>query len=91
MICNLLATAPVLNPSSHPNTMRARIASACEDFRLRDRSASFSLSSGVKLSGLVGRPMAISIAETLADLAIGAATVFAVCGFAAFYSNPRNE
>jgi hypothetical protein len=35
--------------------------------------------------------MAISIAETLADLAIGAATVFAVCGFAAFYSNPRNE
>jgi hypothetical protein len=40
--------------------MRARMATACEDLGRRDSIASFSLSSELTLSGLVGRPMAIA-------------------------------
>jgi hypothetical protein len=40
--------------------MRVRMATACEDLGRRDSIASFSLSSELTLSGLVGRPMAIA-------------------------------
>jgi hypothetical protein len=40
--------------------MRARMATAWEDLGRRDNIASFSLSSELTLSGLVGRPMAIA-------------------------------
>ena len=58
--CTLLAAALLLNPSPHAKTMRARMAMACADLGRRASIASFSFSSGVKLSGLVGRPMIIS-------------------------------
>ena len=54
-----LATSLLLSPSLQPSTMRARIAIACEVFGRRASMDSFSFSSGVTLSGLVGRPMAI--------------------------------
>src|SRR5436305_38582 len=56
--CNFFATTPLLHPSSHPSTILARIASAWADFGRRASIASFSFSSGVTFSGLVGRPMA---------------------------------
>jgi glycosyltransferase involved in cell wall biosynthesis len=56
---SLLATMPLLAPSSQPSTMRARMAMACEDFGRRAIIVSFCRSSSVPFSGLVGRPMAI--------------------------------
>src|SRR5947208_8959351 len=56
--CNFFATTPLLHPSSHLSTCLSRIASAWADFGRRASIASFSFSSGVTFSGLVGRPMA---------------------------------
>ena len=53
------ATSPLLSPLAQPSTMRARIARACPVFGRPAIMVSFSFSSGVTLSGLVGRPMAI--------------------------------
>jgi len=59
VMCNFLAVAPLLNPSAHASTIRARMAIACADFGRRASMVNFSFSSGVTLSGLVGRPRAI--------------------------------
>jgi len=60
VMCGFLATAPLLNPSSQPSTICARMATACEDFGRRGNIASFSLSSELRLRGLVRRPMDVT-------------------------------
>jgi hypothetical protein len=57
---SFFATTPLLNPSSQPSTIRARIANAWADFGRRANIVSFSFSSWITSSGFVGRPMAIS-------------------------------
>src|SRR5579885_484621 len=59
VMCSRFATSPLLIPSAQPRTMRARMAIACADVGRRANMESFDFSSGVTLSGFVGRPMAI--------------------------------
>jgi hypothetical protein len=67
VIFKRFATVPLLNPSSQPSTIRARIAMACPVLGRRANIASFSFSSDVTLSGLVGRPIPMPQYEGIAS------------------------
>jgi hypothetical protein len=50
------ATLSFVRPAAQFSTIRARMASACEDFGRRANSSSFCRSSAVISNGFVGRP-----------------------------------
>lgn len=58
--CSRFATAPLLNPPSQPRAMLAHMATAGGDLGRRANMDSYDFLSGVTLSGLAGRPMAMT-------------------------------